>query len=65
MVCLSCTKYYSIQLTTGWPQGEDKRTGKSRTSTEGPVVDAQGRNAIYLSDIAAATIDEAEENRFK
>jgi putative NADH-flavin reductase len=43
---------------------ELKRTGKYRTSTDGPVMDAGGKNVINMADLAVAAVDEAESGRF-
>lgn len=51
----------------GWNMGKapvPKRTGKYRTSTEAPVLDANGKNAIDIADLAVAAVDEAEQHRF-
>ena len=51
----------------GWtPQGitDTKRTGNYRTSTTQHVTDAEGNSAIYVADLAVATIDELENRVF-
>jgi|MEHZ01.2.fsa_nt_MEHZ010566949.1_9 hypothetical protein len=47
---------------TGWrgDAGADDRTGKYRTSIEGPVVDDEGKSAITALDLAVAILDFAE-----
>lgn len=41
-----------------------KRTGNFRIGTDNPVVDENGKNEISVEDMAAAIIDELENNRF-
>lgn len=48
----------------GRTPGEDIRTGKYRTSTDGFVFDADGGNLISKSDLAAAILDFAESGEF-
>ena len=51
----------------GWSPGKApaaKRTGKYRTSTDGAVTDANGKNSIDIADLAVAAVDEAEKHRF-
>ena len=48
----------------GRTPGEDIRTGKYRTSTEGPVVDAEDNNIISKSDLAVAIVDAAESGEY-
>ncbi len=48
----------------GRTPGDDVRTGKYRTSTEGLVLDADGENSITLSDLAVAVVDFAESGEF-
>ncbi len=51
----------------GWSQKAPpvlKRTGKYRTSTTGFVLDASGRSALNIADLAVAAVDEAEHPRF-
>lgn len=58
------TPPYDIQ---GWAMGkapELKRTGKYRTSTSGPVTDANGKSVVDIADLAVAAVDEAEKHRF-
>ena len=40
------------------------RTGKYRTSTDGLVTNAEGKNVINVADLAVAVVDEAENQRF-
>ena len=48
----------------GRTPGEDTRTGKYRTSTEGFVKGADGKNIITKSDLAVAVLDFAEKRNF-
>jgi putative NADH-flavin reductase len=48
----------------GFRGGEDIRTGKYRTSTTDFVKDAEGNNAISISDLAVAALDFAENGSF-
>jgi hypothetical protein len=41
-----------------------KRTGKYRTSTSSLVEDASGKSVVNIADLAAAAVDEAEQQRF-
>lgn len=51
----------------GWSPGgitDEKKLGTYRTTTTGPVKDAEGKNEIYIADLAVAAIEEIENKRY-
>jgi putative NADH-flavin reductase len=51
--------YLSPPMDCG-PLGPDGRTGRYRTGTDHPVIDARGKNSLSCQDLAVAVVDEVE-----